>query len=181
MPASFLQSLFGQNPLPEVNYNFVVFVGADLFGSFKSVADMKISVPVFEFTEGGRNYAPRRLPFDGPMEPGEITLSWGVPSWTTLYEWMNDVDVGNPFRREVIIAQLGRHGWPTRIIILHNAWPTEWKGSDLDAADSNWALESLTLVYERLLMTTTPIAEIMAMAGSNANAADVTGGVLKGG
>lgn len=180
MPLSFMQSLFGQNPMPEVNYNFVVFVGMDIFGAFQTVSDLKASVPVYTHKEGGRNYSPRRLAFDGPLDPGEVTLSWGVPIWTTLYEWMNDVSVGGVFRREVIIAQLGRSGWPTRVMVLHGAWPSEWKGADLDATTSSWALESLTLTYDRLIVATVPATQIADAVGAG-DAAQVTGGALKGG
>lgn len=178
MAVSFLQSLTGQNVFPEVNYNFIVFVGMDIFGAFQGVEGMSLRVDPFEYKEGGRNYAPRRLPFDGPMKPGEITLRWGTPIWATLYEWMNDVEVGAAFRRTVVICQLGRHGWPTRLITLTGAWPTEWKGSNLNASGSEWALEELTLVYNRIFIGITPVAQVMNMAGGPAttNGSPIVGG-----
>ena len=178
MAMSFLQSLMGQNAFPEVNYNFIVFVGMDIFGSFQGVEGMSLRVEPFEYKEGGRNHAPRRLPFDGPMKSGELTLRWGTPLWATLYEWMNDVEVGAAFRRTVVIAQLGRHGWPTRLITLTSAWPVEWKGASLNSGASEWALEELTLVYDRIYIAITPVAQIMNMAGGPAttNGSPLAGG-----
>lgn len=180
MPMSFMQSMYGSNAFPEVNYNFIVFVGMDIFGSFQGVENLSLRVEPYEYKEGGRNHAPRRLPFDGPMKPGELTLRWGTPMWATLFEWMNDVQVGGAFRRLVVIAQLGRHGWPTRVITLTGAWPVEWKGANLDASQSEWALEELTLVYERVVVAITPAAQVMNMTGGPATTGG-GGGILQGG
>lgn len=180
MALSFLQSMFGQNTIPEVNYNFLVFVGMDIFGAFQGVQGVGLRHDPLEYHEGGRNFAPRQLPFERPRKPTEVTLRWGTPSWGTLYEWMNDVEVGNSFRREVIIAQLGRSGWPTRLIFLTGAWPTQWRNPDLNASSSEWALEELVLVYDRLNMFLLPVTQILSAAGVG-DAGSVTGGILSGG
>jgi phage tail-like protein len=33
---------------------------------------------------------------------------------------------------------------------LHDAWPSEWQGAALNASDRSVAIESLTLVFDRL-------------------------------
>lgn len=181
MPLSFIQSLLGETQIPEVNYNFVVFMGLDIFGTFQGVEGIGLSVDPYEYNEGGRNWAPRRLPFDKPLRPTDVTLKWGTPMWGTLYEWMNDVEVGKAFRREVIIAQLGRAGWPTRLFFLTGAWPIDWKAAELSTSGSEWAMESLTLAVDRVNVILTPIAQVMSLAGSDASAGSVTGGAMSGG
>jgi phage tail-like protein len=137
---------------PDVNYNFVVLIGAFPLGDFTAVEGIEYRADLFDIKEGGRNFSPVMLPWGGPNKRGELTLKWGTVVWTTLYDWINDVEVGGSFRREVFVIQLSRDGFPTRLMRFGNCWPIAWKGAELDTQNSNWTMESLTLAYERFNM-----------------------------
>lgn len=145
---SFLQSVISNDSSPEIAYNFVVMIGLDILGYFRNVDNVEMKNDVYDWKEGGRNSSPHRLPFDNPTTPGEVTLRWGTPKWSTLFDWANDVEVGKAFRKEVLIIQLRRDGWPSRIMRLSGAWPTSWKGPSLDTMSSDWAVEEVTLSYD---------------------------------
>jgi phage tail-like protein len=151
---SLLRAVLPGEDFPDVNYNFVVLIGAMPFGDFQSVENIHYKVDPLEYAEGGRNFSPVLLPFEKPNKRGQLVLKWGTVAWSTLYDWVNEVEIGGAFRREVFVVQLGRDGWPTRLMRFGNCWPVEWKGSDLDTGDSKWAMEQITLVYERFNMLT---------------------------
>lgn len=141
---------------PEINFNFIVMAGLDFLGEFKSVSGIGKSLPAFEVEEGGRHHSPHYLPFKGPASREQLKLEWGSVSATSLYEWIQAVRIGWAFHRDVIVVQLSRDGWPTRIMRFGNCWPTAWSGADLDTGGSSWALQSLSLVYDDFNMITIP-------------------------
>lgn len=156
---SFLQTILPLRKFPSVNYNFIVLAGIDFLGDFESVRDISYAHTPFEIKEGGRNHSPHYRPFGEHSKRGEMKLRWGSINWDTLYEWVNAVQIGVTFKREVYIVQLGRSGFPTRLMRCADAWPKEWKGSDLDTTKSEWAIDELTLVYEHFNLIDIPIGE----------------------
>lgn len=141
---------------PEVSFNFIVLAGLDFLGEFKTVSGANYTHNPLELHEGGRNHSPHLLPYDKPSSRGELTLTWGAVSATSLYTWAESVEMGKEFRREVYVVQLSRDGWPTRIMRFGGVWPKKWEGASLDTDSSSWAVQSLTLVYDRFTMVTIP-------------------------
>jgi phage tail-like protein len=143
---------------PEINYNFVVFLGAAMFGNFKSVSGFSYTTPKSELAVGGHR-TKRNLPFK-PGDAGSwghVTLKWGTSSLTTLNAWANAVKVGSFFRREMFILQMNRSWQPTRIFYLHGAWPVKWTADDFDgdSGTSPWTVTSVELAYESMHMMVT--------------------------
>lgn len=154
---SLLQSILPLRKFPAVNYNFFVLAGIDFLGDFQSVTDISYGHTPFEIKEGGRNHSPHLRPFGDVSKRGEMKLKWGSVSWDTLYEWVNAVQIGLEFRREVYIVQLTRSGMPCRLMRCANAWPKEWKGSDLSTTESAWSVDELTIVYEHFNLIDIPL------------------------
>jgi phage tail-like protein len=154
---------------PEINYNFVVFLGAAMFGNFKSVSGFSYTTPKSEIAVGGHR-TKRNLPFK-PGDAGSwghVTLKWGTSSLTTLNAWANAVKVGSFFRREVFILQMNRSWQPTRIFYLHGAWPVKWTADDFDgdSGTSPWTVTSVELAYESMHMMVTRL-DLLRGAGLN--------------
>lgn len=141
---------------PEISFNFIVLAGLDFLGEFKTVSGVNYTHNPLQLSEGGRNHSPHLLPYDKPSSRGELTLTWGAISATSLYTWAESVEMGKEFRREVYVVQLSRDGWPTRIMRFGGVWPKKWEGASLDTDSSSWAVQSLTLVYDRFTMVTIP-------------------------
>jgi phage tail-like protein len=160
--STFLQSILPGPTEPDVSYNFIVFIGIRPFGDFRSVTGAGLSITPQTVVEGGRNHSPHFLPYgrDQVMKWGEVTLRWGTPTWSTLYDWADAVRVGKFFRRDVFVIQLKRNGWPTRLMRFAGAFPISWKASNLDTASSEWSLSELTLVYEDFNMILTRVSSL---------------------
>jgi phage tail-like protein len=131
-----------------IAYLFHVLLDLCGYGDFQAIENVQYAVPHTSYWEGGRNWGPHQLPFEGVGAGGELTLRWGMINRPWVYEWMRGVEVGGRFRRSVTIFHLDRRRMPQRIIRLTNAWPIEWRAPDLNTADSNYPVEQLTLAYE---------------------------------
>ena len=150
----------------QVAFLFHVMVGVDAIGDFQAVENISTELDVVRFAEGGRMHSPHLLAFDGPKRHGEITLRWGMLARAKLYDWMEAVELGGAFRRNVVIVQLTRQKIPLRLMLLRGAYPISWQGANLDSTDSNYAVEQLTLVYDDLSMVTN-MGLLVTPTGSN--------------
>ena len=140
---------------PEVNFNFLVFVGAAPFGCFKSISEFSYTTPKKEFLAGGRLRG-QEMAFDDSKGAswGHVTLKWGNSSVSTLQAWSQAVRVGGHFRREVFILQLSRSWEPTRVFHLHGAWPVKWTadGFDGDSGTTPWTVTGVELSFKTMNM-----------------------------
>lgn len=151
------QQSLGMNQ-PLVAHNFMVAIGIDPFGAFTEVSNISYEIQPYELIEGGRNYAPHFKPFNGPGKRGELTLKWGSVKRDKLQSWIESVQLGYIFRRNVFLFHLNRGGIPFRTYTLTGAWPKQWKGADLNSSSTEIATEEVTLVYNNLYMLANPLA-----------------------
>ncbi len=143
--------------LSDIAFLFHVTIGGEAVGDFQGVENISRQYEAYEYKEGGRNHAPHMLP--GPSTYGEITLKSGLMDRGALFAWMEEVELGEDFRKEVQIFQLNRMREQRRAYTLQRAWPTEWKGADLECDDNKLPVEELTLVYDFLEMEVFPHEE----------------------
>ncbi|HCH65134.1 MAG: hypothetical protein CL927_10325 [Deltaproteobacteria bacterium] len=164
--ASVAQELFKSSE-PEINYNFVVFIGAAPFGCFKSISGFSYETPKRDLAVGGSRIQ-RTLPFKAGEAGswGQVTLKWGTSSLSTLNAWSKAVKVGSFFRREVFILQMNRSWEPTRIFFLHGAWPVKWTADEFDgdSGTTPWTVTSVDLAFKSMHMVVTRI-DLMRSAG----------------
>jgi phage tail-like protein len=138
---------------PLRGYNYKLDAGPDLQGSFTEVSGLEIRVPAIRYREAGEKQIVRALP--SRPEYGEITLRYGLTTSKALFDWfMKGVTDGAADPKHVHIIMLANDG-ATELTrwSLDNAWPTCWRGAALDAMGHEVAIESLTLVFERLERT----------------------------
>ncbi|MFT4976225.1 MAG: phage tail-like protein [Myxococcota bacterium] len=151
------QQALGMNQ-PVVAHNFRVAIGIDAFGSFTEVSNISYEIQPYELIEGGRNFSPHLKPFNGPGKRGELTLKWGSVKRDKLQSWIESVQLGYPFKRNIIMFHMTRKGTPFRVYTLTYCWPKQWKGADLNSSSTEIATEELTLVYNNLYMIANPLA-----------------------
>lgn len=131
-------------------FMFKVSMGGQDFGEFQALEGFGKSIEPYSYQEGGRNTSPHMLL--GAAKQTEITLKWGQIWREELFNWMEQVQVGKGFRRNIIVFHLDRDLTPLRIYSLKGAWPVKWSAPNLDAGSTAVTVESLTLVYERMYM-----------------------------
>jgi phage tail-like protein len=128
------------------NYNFILDIGEGPVGYFTEVTGLSVDIEAIDYREGGAGPAVRKLA--GRAKYGDITLKWGMSNSRDLWDWMMTAASGSVERRHISIILTSPGGAEQTRWNLTNAWPSGWRGAELDAMGNDAALESLTLVCE---------------------------------
>lgn len=137
-----------QSTDPYRNYSFKLDAQLKEEAHFTACSGLNVRVTPIKYREAG-DHVVRHIP--GPVEYASVTLSYGLTSSKELWEWMLGSIEGRVERKNVSILMLSTdtHSEVTRWN-LENAWPSEWNGAPLDAMSKEIAIESLTLVFDKL-------------------------------
>lgn len=130
-------------------FNFKIELQGVTEGHFTEVSGLGAKVTPISYREAGNSQVVHYVP--GRVEYSAITLRYGVTKSKDLFEWFKTGVKGQIQRRNLSIVLLDADGM-TEVLRwnLVNAWPTEWRGSLLDAHSQEVAIESLTLVCESI-------------------------------
>ncbi|MEQ9498993.1 MAG: phage tail protein [Deltaproteobacteria bacterium] len=140
------------DPYRAYNFKLTQQESTQVLGHFTQCAGLGVSVEAIEFREGGTTDVTRLA---GQVSYSDVTLRYGLTDDQALWTWLQDVVSGKPkaeYQRNVSIVLLDTAGtgevmrWD-----LIAAWPREWRGTPLDATGSELAIESITLVCDRLV------------------------------
>lgn len=132
---------------PYRSYNFKLNIQGVTEGHFTECTGLGVSVDVIRYREAGNDQQVRCLP--GPVDYGDVILRYGLTDSRELWDWLMTAVDGRVERKNISILMLDAEGvnevmrWN-----LINAWPSEWRGTMLDAMSREAAIESLTLVFE---------------------------------
>lgn len=132
---------------PYRSYNFKLSIQGVTEGHFTECNGLGVSVDVIRYREAGSDQQLRCLP--GPVNYSDVTLRYGLTDSRELWDWLMTAVDGQVERKNISILMLDAEGvnevmrWN-----LINAWPSEWRGTMLDAMSREAAIESLTLVFE---------------------------------
>ena len=150
-----------QYPLTKMNF----FVSVDTISgtaAFSEVTGIESTVDVIEFRQGNSgSLAPVKLP--GLVKHGNVTLKMGYVVSSAFKEWVVKCvseQREQPPRNNVTIELIDiNSGAPNsaatalgsgRQWVLSNAWVTKYTAPDLDAKNSDVALETVEIAYEEL-------------------------------
>lgn len=125
--------------------------GVDI-GAFKEASGIESETEIIEYkeaTEKGKMII-RKVP--GAMKWSDITLKKRIDASTELWDWRRQVeegDIDGARRTGSIVLYDSRHDEVARWN-FESAWPSKWKGADLDAGEDQVAVEEITITHERL-------------------------------
>ncbi|NTU55886.1 MAG: phage tail protein [Anaerolineales bacterium] len=134
---------------PYRSYNFKLEIGGVAEGHFTECSGLSVKIESIPYREAGNHQLVRHIP--GPVDYTAVTLKYGVTKSRELWDWLMKSAEGNVQRRNVSIVLLDSQGdnevmrWN-----LVDAWPSEWQGAALNASEKALAIETLTLVFDRL-------------------------------
>jgi len=134
---------------PYRGYNFKLEIPGIAEAHFTQCSGLSARVHAIDYRAGGEGQIVRKLP--GPVEYSEVTLRYGLTDSLLIWDWFTQVTVGVVERKNVSIVVLGDDGatlgpqWD-----LFEAWPTSWRATDLDALGKLVAIESVSIVFERI-------------------------------
>ena len=134
---------------PYRSYNFKLEIGGVSEGHFTECSGLGVKIESIAYREAGNHQLVRHIP--GPVDFTAVTLKYGVTKSRELWDWLMKSAEGNVQRRNVSIVLMDSKGdsevmrWN-----LVDAWPSEWQGAALNASEKTMAIETLTLVFDRL-------------------------------
>ena len=150
---------------PLTKMNFLVTVdGVSGTAAFSDVSGIEATVDVIEFRQGNaHSLAPVKIP--GLVKHGNVTLKFGYTLDSAFKTWIQECvsEVrGEMPRSRVQIEMIDINGGApqslvetisgTRVWVLTNAWVTKYTAPDLNASQSEVAIETVELAYEELII-----------------------------
>jgi phage tail-like protein len=139
----------GAHADPYRAYNFTLELDGKVEGYFTSCCGLEVSVEPIQYREGGDGRTVHFLA--GPVDYGKITLKYGLSDSKAIWDWLMSAVGGTPQRKDISLIMQGPDGAGERLRWnLYDSWPCAWRGAPLDALGKEIAIESLTVVCERV-------------------------------
>lgn len=140
------------NYYPPVSFHFKVEVLGLLYPvdhdvCFTEVSGLSVDMTTEEFPEGGENRFVQKYPSRASYP--ELVLKRGLLLNSEIYNWVREcIEDYRITPRNIDIMLLNEQHQPLLTWHLVNAYPTRWSVSDLNAANSAVAIETLQLYYQ---------------------------------
>ena len=158
---------------PMTSMNFVVTAGEGAVAAFSEISGIEASVDVVEFRQGNApSLAPMKIP--GLVHHGNVTMKYGYILGDAFRSWVaqcvsseRGAANANSFRRDVRVELLDTGGGKAmedaintnaaeaggNVWVFRDAWITKYNGPDMNAMNSEVAVESIELAYESLIIS----------------------------
>lgn len=134
---------------PYKNFRFLVEVKSLVVGGFAECSGFGSEVEVIEYREGGDDATVRKL--RGKVKYPDITLKWGVTDSRVLYDWHLAAVKGEIEKKSGAIVLLDERTRDPKVRWeFFNAWPSKYSGPSFNAKGNDVAIDTITLVCERL-------------------------------
>ncbi|HSN28707.1 MAG TPA: phage tail protein [Kofleriaceae bacterium] len=135
-------------------------------GAFSEVKGLGGELEVTPYAEGGCNDFVHQLPVRHTW--GRITLRRGVIRDMALWVWyLGGLNGSLGARRDGCITVCDEAGDPAVIYVFRRAIATKWIGPDLNAMQSNTAIDGLEIVHEGLTAYPVPSVGLVQRKISN--------------
>ena len=138
---------------PLVSYTFCLEIDGVAAAFFKEGSGFDSSVEVIEHRENGKGGKEviRKLP--GRAKWSDIVLKRGSTDDMSLWDWHKmilDGDVWSARKNMSIVVYDTKFSEVARFNVT-NAWPSKWKGPDLNTTNNQVAIEEITISHEGLV------------------------------
>lgn len=133
---------------PFVAFRFELRIDAMPPAGFSEVSGLSLQADVHDHVEGGNIAGIHRFP--GQIRQGNLTLKRGLAD-RTLWTWFYGMAGGQVARRNGSVLVFDRAaGQVAMEIQFYRAFPVRWVGPDLNAGQSQIAIETLELAHAGL-------------------------------
>jgi len=133
---------------PYMGYSFTVEIEGMIVGGFSEVSGIQSEIVTQDFEEGGQNQYLHRLPVR--MKYPNLVLKHGLTDIETLWKWHRDIVRGKMSRRNGSVMLMNTNfieAWRWNFV---DAYPVKWTGPQLNAGQSQVAVESVELAHRGL-------------------------------
>ncbi|KAA3624881.1 MAG: phage tail protein [Bacteroidetes bacterium] len=143
---------------PLAKFHFQVDWGGTKIG-FSEVSGLDVETDIIEYRSGASpEYTPIKQP--GLKKYSNITLKRGVfQSDNEFYDWWKETrmfqegnSTGSIYRRDITISLLNEEHEPIINWKLKRAWASKVQSTDLNASNSETAIETLEITHEGLVI-----------------------------
>jgi len=137
-------------PWPVPKFHFNVTIGDKGEVAFQEVSGLDTEVDIIEYRAGNsQDFSTVKMP--GLRKASDITLKKGMfKDDTALFDYFMDTKMNTIKRETVTIQLLDEEHNPMFTWTLKNAFPMKVAGTDLNAQNSEVAVEEITLSHEGL-------------------------------
>ena len=144
------------NYYPPVSFSFQVSMAgnrAAVDASFQEVRGLDAERPLTEVREGGENRYAHRLP--GAVKYQNLQLKRGLMlAQSPIFVWCKGVlesDLTTPIMpKDLNVSLLDERAEPCMTWSVVRAWPVKWAISDFRAKESEIAIETIELAFQRV-------------------------------
>lgn len=142
-----------ESPWPVPKFHFKATIGDKGEIAFQEVSGLDAETDVIEYRAGNSlEFSTIKMP--GLLNRSQVTLKKGIfKSDTALYDYFNEVKMNTVARQTVTIQLLDEEHNPMFTWTLKNAFPVKVSGTDLNAQNSEVAVEEIVLAHEGLTVT----------------------------
>ena len=134
---------------PYPGFLFVVEFGSEGAGGFAECSGLDVEIETEDYAEGGENGFVHKLP--GRRRWTDIILKRGIIG-PQLWSWLAEQQLGSIKTRSVTLRVRQSGGEGELAIEVSGAFPVRWQGPQLDAGQSQVAMETLTLSHRGFAM-----------------------------
>lgn len=134
-----------RSPDPYMAFRFVVEINNTRVGGFSEVTGLEVRTEVDEHREGGVNDYVHKIAKETRYP--NVTLKRGITDKTDLWDWHQQVVLGDVERKSVAVVVLdvtGREKWR---LVFRDAYPVKWNGTDLNATGNTVFVESIEFAH----------------------------------
>lgn len=139
---------FAANSRPFGKFRFAIEISGLTVAHFQSVTGLAHEVEVFTHQEGGQNERTHKLPAQGSYP--NLVLKAGYAVDDTLEKWHRKFPHGEG-RKNVTITLHDDMGQTKKTWSFRDAWPVKWEGPELDASQSQIAVQSIELAHSGMI------------------------------
>lgn len=132
-------------PDPYRAFRFAVEINNRRVGGFSEVTGLEVRTEVEEHREGGVNDYVHKIAKETRYP--NVTLKRGITDKTDLWDWHQQVVLGDVERKSIAVVVLdvtGREKWR---LVFRDAYPVKWNGTDLNATGNTVFVESIEFAH----------------------------------
>ncbi len=130
-------------------YNFKLIDHGLVQAAFTRVEGLGVVVKRALYRAGGENSVVRSIPMQTYYPP--VKFWYGETDSDELMRWLFTAVNGKVERRDISLALLNEAGTAhVRRWDFFGAWPCEWHGTALDALGDEFAIDCMTITFDRL-------------------------------
>jgi phage tail-like protein len=149
---NFHVSLFDSTTSPGAGLTSIVLqpLVSNPLAGFTECTGLEMTLDLEEYNEGGNNGTV--LKFPKRAKYSELTLKKGITINTELFDWFYGFTQGAAKRKDGVITLRDSRHKPQTVWGFRRGLPSKYSGPQMNAQQSNVAIEAITITHEGLYL-----------------------------